>query len=113
VPLNTTIPAVHRPTRLGPAATGYAEDMTTSPREPLEWQGPRSEDTAAEDQNERDEELVAPESELAEGGYDDRQESPEAADADLFARKEQDPDARYRHEDLPKSEPRKQPRNRD
>ncbi|HEY7043122.1 MAG TPA: hypothetical protein VH419_05585 [Nocardioidaceae bacterium] len=85
--------------------------MTTSPQEPLKSARPRSADTSEEAQNERDERLVEQTPELSEpGGYDDRQESLKESDQDLFERKQHDPDASYKDEDLPKSEPRKQPR---
>lgn len=63
--------------------------MTISPNEPLEYNRPTDEDVSEQEANERDEELVPPDTELATGGYDDRQES------------------------LEESEPRKQPRQDD
>lgn len=91
---------------------GYGAGMTTSPNQPAEFSARHNEgaEAAAADQHES---MVEDESELATGGYDDRQESLEESDRDLFARKQRDPDARYRPEDEPKDEPRKQPRQQD
>jgi hypothetical protein len=87
--------------------------MTTSPNEPLEYGSPRDDDVDKEAANEGDERLVEDETELAAGGYDDRQDDLTESDRDLFERKEQDPDARYKPEDEPLSEPRHQPRQAD
>lgn len=83
--------------------------MTTSPHQPFEFSndGPDPDEPPTE----RNDKIVEPEEELASGGYDDRQEDLEESDADLYARKRDDPDARYRPEDEPRSEPRNQPRH--
>ncbi len=92
-----------------PSDRGYSTSLTSSPNEPLEFSTPT--DIADDEPGREAEDLLEKESELAPGGYDDRQESLEEADRDVFARKQQDPDARYRAEDEPKTEPRKQPRH--
>ena len=84
--------------------------MTTSANEPNQYAassgapGPEDDDSEAV--------AVEEQSEHAQGGYDDRQESLKEADRDLFERKEgDDPGAEYRPKDQPRSEPRKQPRH--
>jgi len=89
---------------------GYSHGMTTSANEPNQYAassgapGPEDDDSEAV--------AVEEQSEHAQGGYDDRQESLKEADRDLFERKEgDDPGAEYRPKDQPRSEPRKQPRH--
>lgn len=84
--------------------------MTSAPDEPLEFS--TSTRDAYDSPGKEAEDLLDDESELAAGGYDDRQESLEESDRDLFARKQQNPDAHYLPEDEPKTEPRKQPRHK-
>jgi hypothetical protein len=81
--------------------------MTTSPDESLKFNARRSD---TEEPTEQEDKAVDRDTELAPDGYDDRQENLKESDADLFARKRRDPEARYRPEDEPLSEPRKQPR---
>jgi len=84
----------------------YASVMTTSPNEPLEYAA----SSGAPGPEDDDYDVVATEeqTEHADGGYDDRQESLEDADRDLFDRKDhENPKARYRPEDEPLTEPRK------
>jgi hypothetical protein len=83
--------------------------MTSSADEPLRFTDDRPDPDQPATQP--DDKIVEPENELASGGYDDRQESLRESDQDLFARREENPDARYRPEDHPRSEPRKQPRH--
>ncbi len=81
--------------------------MTTSANEPLEYAVSSGEPGPKDD--EPDAAAASEQTEHAEGGYDDRQESLEDADHDLFERKDtEDPKARYRPEQHPLSEPRKQ-----
>ena len=84
---------------------GTAFDMTSSANEPLEYavsSAPGSEDDG------QDAPVAEEQTEHADGGYDDRQEGLEDADRDLFERKDhENPEARYRPEDEPLTEPRK------
>ena len=86
--------------------------MTQSGNEPLEYAASSG---APGRQPEEADRLAAEEmTDHAPAGYDDRQESLEEADRDLFARKDnEDPEARYKPEDEPRSEPRKQPQQQD
>lgn len=80
--------------------------MTTSANEPLEYAV--SSGAPGPEEDDRDAVAVEEQVEHADGGYDDRQESLQEADRDLFERKEQvDPDARYQPDDQPLTEPRK------
>lgn len=82
--------------------------MTISGNEPLEY-AVSSGAPGADDSDESDAAAANEQTEHAEGGYDDRQENLEEADRDLFERKDnEDPEARYRPEQHPLSEPRKQ-----
>ncbi len=82
--------------------------MTTSGNEPLEYAA-SSGSPGADGDDESDAAAAIEQTEHAEGGYDDRQEDLEEADRDLFERKDnEDPEARYRPDQHPLSEPRKQ-----
>ncbi len=80
--------------------------MTSSANEPI--QHAASSGAPGPEDDDRDAVAVEEQSEHAQGGYDDRQESLKEADRDLFERKaHEDPEARYRTEDQPLEEPRK------
>ncbi len=85
--------------------------MTTSGNDPAKYDtGPRTSDGDEHEQRQHQDERPIDDTELASpGGYDDRQESLEEADRDLFERKDnENPEARYRPQQHPLSEPRKQ-----
>ena len=87
--------------------------MTISPNGPLEYEeSPGDDELDGTTEADLDSRPIQDETELSgSGGYDDRQEGLQEADADLFHRKTHgDPDADYKPEDEPRSEPRKQPR---
>ncbi len=89
-----------------PMWDGYPLGMTSSANEPIQYAA----SSGAPGSENDDQETVAVEeqAEHADGGYDDRQESLEEADRELFERKDhEDPEARYRPVDHPLVEPRK------
>lgn len=93
---------------------GYGLPMTTPGNESGSYgTDPRTTDGNQHDERQHQDDLPIDDTELAAPrGYDDRQESLEEADRDLFERKDgDDPQATYKPEDQPRSEPRKQPRH--
>ncbi len=80
--------------------------MTTTPNEPLEYAA--SSGAPGPEDDDHDVAATEEQTEHADGGYDDRQGSLKDADRDLFDRKDQEnSEARYRSEDEPLTEPRK------
>ncbi len=78
--------------------------MTSTGNEPLE----HAVSSPDPDSDEHGNIVAQAHTEHADGGYDDRQESLEEADRDLFERKDhEDPEARYQPDDQPLTEPRK------